>query len=224
MRNTPVCLKTENTRLSFIWSPLHVGSIWLIQVSIVTLLVGQPCHLSHTSHKKRTKSKQAQTYQNCEVCWKISNGFGRRLLIERTVSLLHISEQEEVLCTQKDWLSSYSKMLESKKSWNYLKPWSTRSLLNAHKWCRDSLVTLTGGQAARRLSHTQVIKKENSPQRIWLIFCQHSSPYIYPPKHTVWNNIFSLFAFYLPYILLFCHYSFAMPRCWNGPKRQGYSR
>ena len=89
-----------------------LGSTWLIQVSIVTLLVGWPCHLSHTSHKRRTKSKQAQTYQNCEVCWKISNGFGRRFLIERTVSLLHISEQEEVLWTLKDWLSSYSKMLE----------------------------------------------------------------------------------------------------------------
>ena len=70
---------------------------YMIDSSVNSNTSGRPCHLSHTSHKKRTKSKQAQTYPNCEVCWKISNGFGRRLLIERTVSLLHISEQEEVL-------------------------------------------------------------------------------------------------------------------------------
>ena len=68
MRNTPVCLKTENTRLSFMWSPLRVGSIWLIQVSIVTLLVGRPCHLSHTSHIKRGQNQNKLKHTKIVNC------------------------------------------------------------------------------------------------------------------------------------------------------------
>ena len=75
MRNTPVCLKTENTRLSFIWSPLHVGSIWLIQVSIVTLLAGHV--ICHTQAIKRgqnqNKPKLWSVLANIRWIWQTSS-------------------------------------------------------------------------------------------------------------------------------------------------------
>ena len=82
---------------------------YMIDSSVNSNTSGRPAmsFVTHKPYKKRTKSKQAQTYQNCEVCWKISNGFGRRLLIEKKLYHFcdsHNSEQEEVLCTQKNGL------------------------------------------------------------------------------------------------------------------------
>ena len=92
-----------------------LGSTWLIQVSIVTLLVGRPCHLSHTRHRNRrqnqNKLKDTQIFK-CAGYYPVD--LADVFLLKKLYNFcdLHYFGTRRVLCTQKNWLSSYLKMLE----------------------------------------------------------------------------------------------------------------
>ena len=89
-----------------------LGSIWLIQVSIVTLLVGRPCHLSHTSHKKGHNQNKLinipklwSVLENIQWIWQTSSYW------KKTVSLLRFAyfETRRGSLHPKKWLSSYKR-------------------------------------------------------------------------------------------------------------------